>query len=187
MSFCYHHMKNCTVASYAKYSHSEIWFFSKNRDDRIFSMWSGWYTTIVVWPSSEKVIWGWLYACLSNSSEKGSFSFFILNYFFLYSHILHRDMPLIFLPNLQGANFRDLPGTIIDANNTVQLDPSKERILLPSGRPLVGYVLVFLLWNGSNLCCLWSYETVWLILITCYFWSSCDLSSRKFALLVHVR
>ena len=61
----------------------------------------------------------------------------------MYHHILHSDMPLIFLPNLQGANFRDLPGTVIDANNTVQLDPTKKRILLPSGRPLVGHVQFF--------------------------------------------
>ncbi|KAH7668771.1 DNA (cytosine-5-)-methyltransferase protein [Dioscorea alata] len=53
------------------------------------------------------------------------------------------------IPQKKGANFRDLPGTIIDANNTVQLDPSKERILLPSGRPLVpDYALNF--WEGKS-------------------------------------
>ncbi|KAM0935713.1 putative DNA (cytosine-5-)-methyltransferase [Dioscorea sansibarensis] len=53
------------------------------------------------------------------------------------------------IPRKKGANFRDLPGTVIDANNTVQLDPTKERILLPSGRPLVpDYALNF--WEGKS-------------------------------------
>lgn len=37
----------------------------------------------------------------------------------------------------QGANFRDLPGVIVGHDNVARLDPTKERILLPSGRPLV--------------------------------------------------
>lgn len=38
---------------------------------------------------------------------------------------------------LKGANFRDLPGVIVGADNKAQLDPSIDRKLLPSGRPLV--------------------------------------------------
>ncbi|OEL35883.1 DNA (cytosine-5)-methyltransferase CMT2 [Dichanthelium oligosanthes] len=37
----------------------------------------------------------------------------------------------------QGANFRDLPGVIVGADNVARLDPTKERVLLPSGNPLV--------------------------------------------------
>ncbi|KAJ0968004.1 hypothetical protein J5N97_024921 [Dioscorea zingiberensis] len=54
------------------------------------------------------------------------------------------------IPRKKGANFRDLPGLIIDANNTVQLDPTKKRTLLPSGKPLVpDYALNF--WEGKSL------------------------------------
>ncbi|RRT82885.1 hypothetical protein B296_00014808 [Ensete ventricosum] len=35
-----------------------------------------------------------------------------------------------------GANFRDLPGVIVGPDNSVQFDPTRERVLLPSGRPL---------------------------------------------------
>ncbi|RLN00899.1 DNA (cytosine-5)-methyltransferase 3-like isoform X1 [Panicum miliaceum] len=38
---------------------------------------------------------------------------------------------------LRGANFRDLPGVIVGPDNVARLDPTKERILLPSGNPLV--------------------------------------------------
>ncbi|KAJ0961183.1 hypothetical protein J5N97_000826 [Dioscorea zingiberensis] len=54
------------------------------------------------------------------------------------------------IPRKKGANFRDLPGLIIDANNTVQLDPTKKRTLLPSGKPQVpDYALNF--WEGKSL------------------------------------
>ncbi|WOK92714.1 DNA (cytosine-5)-methyltransferase 1-like [Canna indica] len=41
------------------------------------------------------------------------------------------------IPRKKGANFRDFPGVIVGPGNTVQFDPKIERILLPSGRPLV--------------------------------------------------
>ncbi|OVA18480.1 Chromo domain/shadow [Macleaya cordata] len=41
------------------------------------------------------------------------------------------------IPRRKGANFRDLPGVIVGPDNVVQLDPNMERILLPSGKPLV--------------------------------------------------
>ncbi|KAF0927340.1 hypothetical protein E2562_031953 [Oryza meyeriana var. granulata] len=41
------------------------------------------------------------------------------------------------IPKKKGANFRDLPGVIVGADNVARLDPTKERILLPSGRPMV--------------------------------------------------
>ncbi|XP_062179243.1 DNA (cytosine-5)-methyltransferase CMT2-like isoform X2 [Phragmites australis] len=41
------------------------------------------------------------------------------------------------IPKKKGANFRDLPGIIVGPNNVARLDPTKERILLPSGNPLV--------------------------------------------------
>ncbi|MQL91983.1 hypothetical protein Taro_024604 [Colocasia esculenta] len=41
------------------------------------------------------------------------------------------------IPRRKGACFRDLPGVAIQAYNTVQFDPTIERVLLPSGKPLV--------------------------------------------------
>ncbi|CAL4910919.1 unnamed protein product [Urochloa decumbens] len=41
------------------------------------------------------------------------------------------------IPKKKGANFRDLPGVIVGPDNIARLDPTKERILLPSGNPLV--------------------------------------------------
>eukprot|EP01018_Ginkgo_biloba_P005150 Gb_13672 [translate_table: standard] len=41
------------------------------------------------------------------------------------------------IPKRKGANFRDLPGVLIRADNTVELDTSVERVLLPSGKPLI--------------------------------------------------
>ncbi|CAI9106804.1 OLC1v1006030C1 [Oldenlandia corymbosa var. corymbosa] len=41
------------------------------------------------------------------------------------------------IPRRKGANFRDLPGLKIGADNKVELDPEVERELLPSGKPLV--------------------------------------------------
>lgn len=40
----------------------------------------------------------------------------------------------------QGANFRDLSGVIVGPDNVARLDPTKERVLLPSGRPLVRHL-----------------------------------------------
>ncbi|KAJ1262190.1 hypothetical protein BS78_09G088600 [Paspalum vaginatum] len=41
------------------------------------------------------------------------------------------------IPKRKGANFRDLPGVIVGSDNVARLDPTKERVLLPSGNPLV--------------------------------------------------
>ncbi|RLN28488.1 DNA (cytosine-5)-methyltransferase 3-like isoform X1 [Panicum miliaceum] len=41
------------------------------------------------------------------------------------------------IPKKKGANFRDLPGVIVGPDNVARLDPTKERVLLPSGNPLV--------------------------------------------------
>ncbi|CAL9115496.1 unnamed protein product [Musa textilis] len=57
----------------------------------------------------------------------------------------HRTLPLgeddylriSQIPRKKGANFRDLPGVIVGPDNSVQFDPTRERVLLPSGRPLV--------------------------------------------------
>ncbi|XP_043695995.1 DNA (cytosine-5)-methyltransferase CMT2-like isoform X2 [Telopea speciosissima] len=56
----------------------------------------------------------------------------------------HRPLPLneddylrvCQIPKRKGANFRDLPGVIVGADNVVRLDPKMERVLLPSGKPL---------------------------------------------------
>ncbi|XP_038980599.1 DNA (cytosine-5)-methyltransferase CMT2-like isoform X2 [Phoenix dactylifera] len=70
----------------------------------------------------------------------------------------HRPLPLseddylrvCQIPRQKGANFRDLPGIIIGCDNTVQFDPIVERILLPSGKPLVpDYAMNY--WNGKSL------------------------------------
>ncbi|KAI3828619.1 hypothetical protein L1987_02724 [Smallanthus sonchifolius] len=50
---------------------------------------------------------------------------------------------LCHVPRKKGANFRDFPGIIVRADNTVHRDPAKE-VLLPSGRPLIpDYVFTF--------------------------------------------
>nr|GEZ14099.1 DNA (cytosine-5)-methyltransferase CMT2 isoform X3 [Tanacetum cinerariifolium] len=47
------------------------------------------------------------------------------------------------VPRKKGANFRDFPGVIVDGNNTVHRDRTKE-VLLPSGKPLLpDYVFTF--------------------------------------------
>ncbi|GMH09899.1 hypothetical protein Nepgr_011740 [Nepenthes gracilis] len=48
------------------------------------------------------------------------------------------------IPKKKGANFRDLPGVVVGANNKVEWDPSMDRVLLPSGKPLVpDYAMTF--------------------------------------------
>ncbi|KAF6138750.1 hypothetical protein GIB67_040882 [Kingdonia uniflora] len=57
----------------------------------------------------------------------------------------HRSFPLnednylrlCQIPREKGANFKDLPGLVVGRDNVVQLDPEMERVLLPSGKPLV--------------------------------------------------
>ncbi|KAL8255700.1 hypothetical protein R6Q59_030767 [Mikania micrantha] len=48
------------------------------------------------------------------------------------------------IPKKKGANFRDLPGVRVGKNNVVEWDPSVERVMLPSGKPLVpNYAMTF--------------------------------------------
>ncbi|RWR86840.1 DNA cytosine-5-methyltransferase CMT2-like protein isoform X1 [Cinnamomum micranthum f. kanehirae] len=48
------------------------------------------------------------------------------------------------VPRRKGASFRDFPGVVIGADNKVMLDPTGERVLLPSGKPLVpDYAMTF--------------------------------------------
>ncbi|GMN41835.1 hypothetical protein TIFTF001_011048 [Ficus carica] len=48
------------------------------------------------------------------------------------------------VPKKKGANFRDLPGVLVNANNIVSLDPSIERPTVASGKPLVpDYAITF--------------------------------------------
>ncbi|KAK9272088.1 hypothetical protein L1049_002457 [Liquidambar formosana] len=60
----------------------------------------------------------------------------------LYDHRPHRlyeddYLRVCQIPRKKGANFRDLPGVVVGADNVVQRDPTMEPILLPSGRLLV--------------------------------------------------
>ncbi|EEF32028.1 protein with unknown function [Ricinus communis] len=41
------------------------------------------------------------------------------------------------VPKKKGANFRDFPGVLVGTDNKVEWDPAVERVLLPSGKPLV--------------------------------------------------
>ncbi|MED6224517.1 Alpha-1,3-mannosyltransferase cmt1 [Stylosanthes scabra] len=51
---------------------------------------------------------------------------------------------------LYGANFRDLPGVLVK-DNKVEWDPSVERVLLKSGKPLVpDYAMSFVRGTSSN-------------------------------------
>ncbi|KAI3523188.1 hypothetical protein L1887_01246 [Cichorium endivia] len=48
------------------------------------------------------------------------------------------------IPKIKGANFRDLPGVKVGKNNKVEWDLSIERVMLPSGKPLVpNYAMTF--------------------------------------------
>lgn len=47
------------------------------------------------------------------------------------------------LPTLQGANFRDLPGVVVGADNVARRDPNGEQMLLPSGKPMVRCLSLF--------------------------------------------
>ncbi|KAL5794681.1 hypothetical protein ACOSP7_003275 [Xanthoceras sorbifolium] len=48
------------------------------------------------------------------------------------------------IPKRKGANFRDLPGVIVGIDNVARRDPTKEKMLLPSGKPMVpDYALTF--------------------------------------------
>ncbi|XP_057983068.1 putative DNA (cytosine-5)-methyltransferase CMT1 [Malania oleifera] len=48
------------------------------------------------------------------------------------------------IPKEKGANFRNLPGVKVNQNNRVEWDESIERVLLPSGKPLVpDYAMTF--------------------------------------------
>uniref|UniRef100_A0A453Q0A4 DNA (cytosine-5-)-methyltransferase n=1 Tax=Aegilops tauschii subsp. strangulata TaxID=200361 RepID=A0A453Q0A4_AEGTS len=49
------------------------------------------------------------------------------------------------IPIKKGANFRDLPGVKVGANNIVEWDPEVERVYLKSGKPLVpDYAMSFI-------------------------------------------
>ncbi|KAL2551141.1 DNA (cytosine-5)-methyltransferase CMT2 [Forsythia ovata] len=41
------------------------------------------------------------------------------------------------IPTRKGANFRDLPGVIVGEDNVARRDPTKEPMMLPTGRPVV--------------------------------------------------
>ncbi|KAK9052038.1 hypothetical protein SSX86_028666 [Deinandra increscens subsp. villosa] len=54
------------------------------------------------------------------------------------------------IPKRKGANFRDLKGVRVRADNHVEWDPDVERVYLPSGRPLVpDYAMTFV--DGRSL------------------------------------
>ncbi|KAK1309987.1 DNA (cytosine-5)-methyltransferase 1 [Acorus calamus] len=54
------------------------------------------------------------------------------------------------IPKHKGANFRDLPGVCVDANGVCSLDPSVERVYLPSKKPIVpDYAISFV--KGKSL------------------------------------
>lgn len=67
----------------------------------------------------------------------------------LYDHrpyLLNEDnhLRICQIPHRKGANFRDLAGVIVGHDNVAKLDPNMERVLLPSGKPLVpDFVLSF--------------------------------------------
>ncbi|KMS95966.1 hypothetical protein BVRB_003270 [Beta vulgaris subsp. vulgaris] len=55
------------------------------------------------------------------------------------------------IPKKKGANFRNLPGVLVDSKNKVYLDPSMERVFLPSKKPLVpDYALKFVRGTSSK-------------------------------------
>ncbi|KAK8650343.1 hypothetical protein V6N13_139988 [Hibiscus sabdariffa] len=72
------------------------------------------------------------------------------------------------IPKRKGANFRDLPGVIVGADNVVRRDPTQEKQFLPSGKPLVPeYVFTYEQGKSKRpFARLWWDETV-LTLVTC--------------------
>ncbi|TKY70271.1 putative DNA (cytosine-5)-methyltransferase CMT1 [Spatholobus suberectus] len=54
------------------------------------------------------------------------------------------------IPKKKGANFRDLPGVLVK-DNKAELDPSVERVMLDSGKPLVpDYAITFVRGTSSK-------------------------------------
>ncbi|CAI9774460.1 unnamed protein product [Fraxinus pennsylvanica] len=74
----------------------------------------------------------------------------------LYDHrpyLLNQDdyQRVCHIPKKKGANFRDLPGVRVRADNKVEFDPDVERVKLPSGKPLVpDYAMTFVRGTSSN-------------------------------------
>lgn len=66
------------------------------------------------------------------------------------------------IPKHKGANFRNLPGVHVRADNKVEWDPDVERVYLPSGKPLVpDYAMTFVKGTSSKpFSRLWWDETV---------------------------
>nr|AIU80190.1 chromomethylase [Hevea brasiliensis] len=55
------------------------------------------------------------------------------------------------IPKKKGANFRDLPGVSVGPDNKVEWDQSMERVMLPSGKPLVpDYAMKFVRGTSCN-------------------------------------
>ncbi|KAL2540844.1 DNA (cytosine-5)-methyltransferase CMT3 [Abeliophyllum distichum] len=55
------------------------------------------------------------------------------------------------VPKKKGANFRDFPGVRVRADNKVEFDPDVERVMLPSGKPLVpDYAMTFVRGTSSK-------------------------------------
>ncbi|KAK4280946.1 hypothetical protein QN277_012498 [Acacia crassicarpa] len=66
------------------------------------------------------------------------------------------------IPRKKGANFRDLPGVRVGADNKVEWDPDVERVYLESGKPLVpDYAMTFIRGTSSKpFARLWWDETI---------------------------
>lgn len=47
------------------------------------------------------------------------------------------SVDILILPTEQGANFRDLPGVVVGADNVARR--TEEQMLLPSGKPMVRF------------------------------------------------
>lgn len=84
------------------------------------------------------------------------------------------------IPKRKGANFRDLPGVIVGADNAVRRDKTKEQ-LLPSGEPLVpDYVFTFEQGKSKRpFARLWWDETVPTVLTFPYYQSQAALHPEQ--------
>lgn len=49
----------------------------------------------------------------------------------------HDYLRVCYVPHEKGANFRHFPGIIVGEDNVARQDPTKEPVILPSGRPLI--------------------------------------------------
>ena len=131
-----------TIAINIWIKHSLIllpFYSSLSRDDWIHIKWKNREKAFIIWSQAPLYVWRWLPTSLSNS-QTGKVVFWIK--FIYFTCVISWTAHNLIL--LQGANFRDLPGICVGADNVVRLHPTEKIPLLPSGKPLVSLCIAFI-------------------------------------------